>query len=490
MTTTEPRVTTSRYLSGNFAPVHDEVDVADLPVSGASPRSSNGRLLRNGPNPMRRADPPTYHWFTGTAWCTACASATARRSGTATARCATPSRRRARRGWPETPVAGVTAWAPARNTNVIGHAGTHPRHRRGGPAARRAHLRARPVGALRLRRHAAEAAFTAHPKRDPATGELHAVTYCWEWDHMQYVVVGTDGRVRTGRRRPGARAARWCTTAPSPSPRSCCSTCRCVFDLDAAMAQARGSRTCGTPTTAPASGCCRCDGRGRRRAVVRDRPLLRLPPAQRLRPARRPRRARRRAPPDDVRQGPARARTRARPTLDRWTLDPTSGKAREERLDDQRPGVPPPRRAPARPPPPLRLRGDVPAGRSSIGGGRRSTTSIAGTTEVHDFGPGRVSLEPVFVPRADDAAEDDGWVMSLRLRRHDRPQRRRHPARPGLHRRPGRHDPPPAARPVRLPRQLGAGPLLNRSPYTPAPSADERSPARGEAASRRAAKEP
>jgi carotenoid cleavage dioxygenase-like enzyme len=33
-------------------------------------------------------------------------------------------------------------------------------------------------------------------------------------------------------------------------------------------------------------------------------------------------------------------------------------------------------------------------------------------TEVHVFGPGRMSLEPVFVPRTGDAAEDDGYVMA------------------------------------------------------------------------------
>jgi len=40
--------------------------------------------------------------------------------------------------------------------------------------------------------------FTAHPKVDADTGEMHAVVYAWgQWlDHVQYVVVGTDGRVR------------------------------------------------------------------------------------------------------------------------------------------------------------------------------------------------------------------------------------------------------------------------------------------------------
>ena len=32
-----------------------------------------------------------------------------------------------------------------------------------------------------------------------------------------------------------------------------------------------------------------------------------------------------------------------------------------------------------------------------------------GRIETHDQGPARMFFEPVFVPRSDDAAEDDGW---------------------------------------------------------------------------------
>lgn len=40
-------------------------------------------------------------------------------------------------------------------------------------------------------------AFSAHPKRDPKTGELHVMAYYWAWgNQVQYLVVGTDGRVR------------------------------------------------------------------------------------------------------------------------------------------------------------------------------------------------------------------------------------------------------------------------------------------------------
>ncbi len=36
--------------------------------------------------------------------------------------------------------------------------------------------------------------FTAHPKFDPADGQMHAICYAWQdlFDHVEYVVVDTD----------------------------------------------------------------------------------------------------------------------------------------------------------------------------------------------------------------------------------------------------------------------------------------------------------
>lgn len=51
------------YLNGVYAPVPDEIDAIDLPVTGAIPPELDGRYLRNGPNPMPGDD--SGHWFTG-----------------------------------------------------------------------------------------------------------------------------------------------------------------------------------------------------------------------------------------------------------------------------------------------------------------------------------------------------------------------------------------------------------------------------------------
>ncbi|MCC6183121.1 MAG: carotenoid oxygenase family protein, partial [Microthrixaceae bacterium] len=53
------------YLAGNFAPVTEEVTIADLEVTGSIPEELTGRYLRNGPNPVVAPDPATYHWFLG-----------------------------------------------------------------------------------------------------------------------------------------------------------------------------------------------------------------------------------------------------------------------------------------------------------------------------------------------------------------------------------------------------------------------------------------
>jgi carotenoid cleavage dioxygenase len=53
------------YLAGNFAPVRSEDDFADLKVTGEIPKGLAGTFYRNGPNPQFEPRDANYHWFAG-----------------------------------------------------------------------------------------------------------------------------------------------------------------------------------------------------------------------------------------------------------------------------------------------------------------------------------------------------------------------------------------------------------------------------------------
>jgi carotenoid cleavage dioxygenase-like enzyme len=100
------------------------------------------------------------------------------------------------------------------------------------------------------------------------------------------------------------------------------------------------------------------------------------------------------------------------PTLDRWTIDPTAGKVLEERLDDR--GQEFPRVDERLVGKPHRYGYGAAFDTGPITHGDLLKHDLErGSTTSHSFGDGRAAGEGVFVPRSDDAAEDDGWVMSL-----------------------------------------------------------------------------
>jgi 8'-apo-carotenoid 13,14-cleaving dioxygenase len=183
------------YLSGNFAPVSEEVTVTDLQVKGTLPAELNGRYVRNGPNPVVLPEPANYHWFLG--------------DGMVHGLCL----RDGKAAWYRNRFVGSDAiakelsrpisgpnWsgsAHGANTNVAGFAGRTWAVVEAGSTPVELTYELDSVarndffGTL-------PGAFTAHPKLDPTTGELHAMVYAptmW-FDHVQYVVVGRDGRVR------------------------------------------------------------------------------------------------------------------------------------------------------------------------------------------------------------------------------------------------------------------------------------------------------
>ncbi len=399
-TTTAP----SPYLAGNFAPVGDELTAFDLPVTGTIPAGLDGRLLRIGPNPVVAEDPSTYHWFTGTGMAHGLRLSHGKAQWYRN-RFVRSDRVTNAKGWPAVTGPRHGPGDGTANTNLIGHAGrTLAIVEAGGlpvelddeleTVARTDFAGTLPGG------------FSAHPKLDPHTGELHAVAYYWEWDHLQYMVVGTDGRVR----RTVDVAV---PDGPMVHDMALTATNVVLLDLPVTfdLAAAMGGRSLPyrwdadhrarvglLPRDGTAADVTWCDvepcyvfhilnAYDHDDKVVID--VVRHP----------------RMFATDL-LGP----NEGSPTLERWTLDPASGQAREERLDDHAQEFP--RLDERRSGSPYRYGYAVGVRDGIEHGPALKHDLVAGTTEVHDYGTGRATLEPVFVPSSAAAAEDDGWVLS------------------------------------------------------------------------------
>ncbi|MFM8650030.1 MAG: carotenoid oxygenase family protein [Actinomycetota bacterium] len=185
----------NRYLSGNYAPVSVEVTATDLTVIGELPRELNGRYLRNGPNPIGAVDPSKHHWFVGDGMVHGIRLREGRaewyRNRYVGSRDVSKTR-----GLPDIPGHNWNNTGGGPNTNVGSFAGTTWAMVEAGGCPVELTYELETVGRNDFF-GTLPGAFTAHPKVDPTTGEMHAIVYAWaEWmDHIQYVRVGKDGRV-------------------------------------------------------------------------------------------------------------------------------------------------------------------------------------------------------------------------------------------------------------------------------------------------------
>jgi len=99
------------------------------------------------------------------------------------------------------------------------------------------------------------------------------------------------------------------------------------------------------------------------------------------------------------------------PALERWTLNLASGALTTDTLDDH--PLEFPRIDERLTCHPHRYAYAAHYGENVEHGPAYKYDLATGKTLVHKYGKGRVTLEPLFVPRHDSAAEDDGWVMSF-----------------------------------------------------------------------------
>lgn len=196
MTSTIPlRQSENPYLSGNYAPVQTEVTATDLEVTGTVPGFLDGRYLRTGPNPLGESDPQRYHLFLGEGM------AHGLRIGDGRAqwyrnrwvRSAEVARKLGER-WPGGSSRGGVDFAG--NTNIVGHAGRTLVLTESGVRPYELSEELETIGGSDFC-GSLFAGYSAHPKRDPVTGELHAVSYNpMRGSKVQYTVTGVDGRVR------------------------------------------------------------------------------------------------------------------------------------------------------------------------------------------------------------------------------------------------------------------------------------------------------
>jgi len=408
MTTIENH-SSNPFLEGNLAPVTEEITAFDLEVIGTLPPELDGRYLRNGPNPLGPVNAAKYHWFTGHGM----VHGVRLRDGKA---------EWYRNRWVRNDSVADLLNEPrppsdwpadhgqfAANTNVIGHAGkTFAIVEAGAPPIELSYE----LDTVRISNldGSLPHAYSAHPKKDPVTGELHVMTYWWGWgNQVQYLVVGTDGRVKRVVDIP---------TAGGPMIHDIAFTEKyvlvfdlpTVFNLEAAMSGASLPYYWDNNYDARI-------GLLPREGNAEDVQWISIDPCYIFHPmnayddgdtvvldaARHARMF------DRERRGPS----EGPPTLDRWRLNTTTGKSTHQRIDDRPQEFP-------------RINENLISQSYRFGytAGighhfaqdtlikvdlHNNTTQARNDTSRYGYG------EPVFIPRQGSTSEDDGYVMALRL---------------------------------------------------------------------------
>jgi carotenoid cleavage dioxygenase len=184
----------NKFLEGNFAPVSREHTITELAVTGRIPDFLDGRYLRNGPNPLSEVDPAAYHWFMGDGMVHGVRLRDGKAEWYRNRWVRNPSVAATLNGEDASRFCGLDALGA--NTNVIGHAGKTLALVEAGAPIYELTDELDTVGRCDFD-GTLPGGYTAHPKRDPRTGELHAVSYFFGMGNkVQYSVIDAGGQVR------------------------------------------------------------------------------------------------------------------------------------------------------------------------------------------------------------------------------------------------------------------------------------------------------
>lgn len=401
------------HLAGHLAPVPDEIDAFDLPVTGALPPELNGRYFRNGPNPLPGED--SGHWFAG--------------HGMVHGVRITGGRARwYRNRWVRTrELDGVPQRGPdgrrnlavnPANTHVIEHAGRLLALCEGGlPYELTAELGT--VGPCDFGGRLTTA-MTAHPKEDPDTGQLHLFGYSVVPPYLTYHRLAPDGTLEHSSQ----------VEVPGPTMmHDFAVTTRHVVWLDLPVTFHRDLVVSGMPFQWDGGYGARLGVMGHDGGAVR---WFDVEPCYVFHVGNAREDTAGRILLDVVRYdeqawaqvwprlgGAGAGRHGIGPAgiaaglgvsrLHRWTLDPANGTVREEPLDEREVEFP--------------TVDDARVGRDN-----RYLYAVAddavtaavvkydvrgGSTTSYELGPDRVAGEAVFVPAEGGRGEDDGWLLSI-----------------------------------------------------------------------------
>lgn len=392
------------YIAGNFAPLKSEVTAFDLKVSGRVPEELNGRFLRIGPNPVGEPDMTwvvRHHWFAGSGM----AHGLHMRGGKADwFRSRFVLDREAAKVLSRQPIPGPAAGQRdlSVNTNLMNVGGTLCAVVEAGNLPIELDYE---LGSVRRTdfNGTLEAGFTGHPKYDPVTGEQHALAY-EPFQPVRYISVDRDGRAATKARidlphipciHDMAFTQSFIVVPDFPvtfQPENSHTAFPWLWD------ERREARIGLMPRNGDGSNiqwfeAPRCfafhfanaydDG---------DLTIIDLPKHPRMFYT--------------DQNGP----NEGAPILVRWTLHRPSGKLTEAVLDDRGNEFPRSngRHAGQR----YRYLYTSHWGEDVAFGPAMKHDLERGTTEVHDYGAGRQTSEPVFVRKPGATAEDEGWILS------------------------------------------------------------------------------
>ena len=396
-----------RFLGGIHAPMAEELTLTDLAVTGTIPTELSGRYLRIGPNPFQ-PDPRGYHWFVGDGMVHGLRLKDGRAQWYRNRYIR--SRALAGQGGPQAAPGPRRGPGDTVNTNVMQIAGkTFALVEAGStPVELSNELESIAYGdfAGTLR-----GPFSAHPHRDPLTGELHAITYdAMTPDTVWHVAMDAAGQVL--REEPIA-------VEHGPSIHDCAITLAYVLVFDLPVTFSMKALIGGArfpyrwnPEHRARVGLLPRDGAGG------DIVWCPVDPCYVFHVANAFERADGKVVVDlDVYEtmfdgegdGPG-GQSRG---FERWVIDPAAQNVDRHRLDPAPQEFPRPDErffgqdyryawAIGLPTSDPAFLGQQPLYRHDL---------VAGARSAHHFGAGRVPGEFVFVPRSDDAAEGEGWMM-------------------------------------------------------------------------------